>query len=67
MKFDLKKEQILNHFFHFYFLNSDISLVIEVTIIKFYTDVKNIHTEGIVSHFFILFEKTGNFLCFFKT
>ena len=54
MKFDLKKKLIKNQFFHFYFLNSDILLTIEITIIKFYTDVKNIHIEGTVSQILYL-------------
>ena len=54
MKIDLKKKVIKNLFFHFDFLNSDISLVIEITIIKLYTDVKNIHMEGTVSRIFYL-------------
>ena len=54
MKFDLKKQQIKYQFFHFYFLNCDISLILEITVITFYTDVKNIHMEGTVSQMFYL-------------
>ena len=54
MKFGFKKKQILNEIFHFYFLNSDILLIIKITIIKFYTDIKNIHMEGTVSQIFYL-------------
>ena len=49
MKFDLKKMLIENQFFYFYFLNSHILLIIVITVIQFYTDVKNIHMEGTVS------------------
>ena len=45
----LKKRQIKNLFFHFYFLNSDILLNNELTVISFYTDVQNIPLEGTVS------------------
>ena len=71
MKFDLKKKD--NHFLHFYVLNSDISLIIEITIIKLDTNVKNIHMEGLLSQMFYLglsscfrYLKKRNFLCFFK-
>ena len=49
MKFDLKRRQILNLVFHLYFLNSDISLIIELTVIECYTDVKDIHIGRTVS------------------
>ena len=39
-------------FSHFYFLNMDILLNIQVRIMKFYTHVKNICMEGIVSQIF---------------
>ena len=42
MKFDLKREQIKHLMFHFYFMNSYILLIIELTVIKLYTNVKNI-------------------------
>ena len=32
----------------------DISLIIEITVITFHTDVKNIHMEGIVSQILYL-------------
>ena len=54
MTFDLKKQQIEHLIFHFYFLNSDISIIIELTVIPFYTDVKNISVEGTVSQIFYL-------------
>ena len=40
---------ILNLFFHFYFLNMDISLNIYTLVIKVYTGVLNIPFEGSVS------------------
>ena len=42
------------HYFHFYFLNKDISLNIQVKILKFSPDVKNIHMEGSLSQIFYL-------------
>ena len=33
-------------------LNSNISLIIEITVIKCYTHIKNIHMEGTVSQNF---------------
>ena len=45
---------ILNLFFHFYFLNMDISLNIYTLVIKFYTGVRNIPIEGSVSQIFYL-------------
>ena len=45
---------ILINFFHFYFSTKDISLNIQVNIMKFETDVKNIHKEGTVSQIFYL-------------
>ena len=39
-------------FFHFYFLNKGISPNIQVNILKFSTDVKNILMEGSVSQNF---------------
>ena len=45
---------ILINFFHFYFSAKDILLNIQVKIMKFETDVKNIHKEGIVSQIFDL-------------
>ena len=44
MTFYPKKQKIKDLFFHFYFLNMDIFLVM-----KFCTDVRNIHMEGTVS------------------
>ena len=50
----------------------DILLNNELLVMKFCTDVKNIHMEGTVSQIvyiglsLILFEKTGNFLWFFE-
>ena len=49
MKFDLEKKANLKQFFHFYILNSDISFIIVITVIKCYTDVKNIHMKGTTS------------------
>ena len=43
---------ILNLFFHFYFLNMDISLNIYTLVITFYTGVLNIPLEETVSQFF---------------
>ena len=40
---------ILNLFFHFYFLNMDISLNIYTLVIQFYTDILNIPLEETVS------------------
>ena len=40
------------YFFHFYFLNKDISLNIEVKLLKFSTDVKNILMERSMSQIF---------------
>ena len=40
---------ILNLFFHFYFLNMDISLNIYTLVIQFYTGVLDIPLEGSVS------------------
>ena len=54
MKFDLKKKNNLKPISHFYFLNSHISLIIEITIINCYTGVKNIHMEETVSHILFL-------------
>ena len=45
---------ILNLFFHFYFLNMDISLNIYTLVIQFYTGVFNIPLEGTVSQIFYL-------------
>ena len=45
---------ILNLFFHFYFLNMDISLNIYTLVIQFYTCVLNIPLEGSVSQIFDL-------------
>ena len=42
------------HFFHFYFLNMDISLNIWLKILKSFTDVKHIYMEGSVSQIFYL-------------
>ena len=44
-----KKSQIKNIFFHFYFLNKDISLNIYDKNLKLLTGVKHIHMEGTVS------------------
>ena len=45
---------ILNLFFHFYFLDMDISLNIYTLVMKFYTGVLNILLEGTVSQIFNL-------------
>ena len=45
---------ILINCFHFYFSAKDISLNIQVKIMKFETDVENIHKEGTVSQIFYL-------------
>ena len=45
---------ILNLFFHFYFLNMDISLNIYTLVIQFYTEILNIPLEGTVSQIFDL-------------
>ena len=45
---------ILNLFFHFYFLNMDISLNIYTLVMKFYTGALNIPLEGSVSQIFYL-------------
>ena len=50
-------------FFHFYFLNKGVSPNIQVNILKFSTDVKNILIEGSVSQNFDL----GLSFCFIKT
>ena len=42
------------HIFHFYILNKDFSLNIEVNVLKSFTDVKNILIEGSVSQIFNL-------------
>ena len=60
----------LKPIYHFYFLNTDISLDIDVTELKFAIQVKNIAIEGSVSQIFdegLLFKKTGNFWLFFQT
>ena len=68
MTFYPKKQKIKDLLFYFYFLNMDILLNNELLVMKFCTDVKNIHMEGTVSQIvylglsLILFEKTGNFL-----
>ena len=49
---DFMKLLILNLFFHFYFLNMDISLDISTLVIKFYTGALNILLEGTVSQIF---------------
>ena len=65
---------ILNLFFHFYFLNMDISLNIYTLVINFYTGVLNIPLEGSLSQifylgpgFYFMTKKTGDFLPFFRT
>ena len=45
---------ILNRFFHFYFLNMDISLNMYTLVIQFYTGVPNISHEESVSQIFYL-------------
>ena len=45
---------ILNLFFHFYFLNMDISLNIYTLVIKLYTGVPYIPLEGTMSQIFYL-------------
>ena len=45
---------ILNLFFHFYFLNMDISLNIYTLVIKFHTYILNIPFKGTVSQIFDL-------------
>ena len=52
IKFDLIFKKIKTDFFHFYFLNMDISFNIQVTEMKLCTGVKNIHMEGTVSQIF---------------
>ena len=42
------------HIFHFYFLNKDFLLNIEVNVLKSFTDVTNILIEGSVSQIFYL-------------
>ena len=49
-----KKKQTKNLFFHFYFLNKDISLNIRVRELRFGTYLNNIHMEGTVSPIFYL-------------
>ena len=49
-----KKQKIKDLFFHFYFLNMDILLNNELPVMIFFTDVKNIHMEGIMSQIFYL-------------
>ena len=54
-----------NHIFHFYFLNKDFWLNIEVNVLKSFTYVKNILIEGSVFQIFylglkhIFHQKTG--------
>ena len=50
------------HFLYFYFLNKDFSLTIGVNVLRFSTDVRNIHIEGSVSQIFDL----GLSFCFIK-
>ena len=63
-----KKTQIKKLFFHFYFLNKDISFVIQNKQMRFSTDVKHFHVEGTVPQIFDLglsfyfISKNGNFL-----
>ena len=45
---------ILNLFFHFYFLNTDISLNIYTLVIKFYTGALNIPPQRTASQIFDL-------------
>ena len=45
---------ILNLFFHFYFLNMDISLNIYTLVIRFYTCILNIPLERTLSQIFYL-------------
>ena len=52
IKFDLIFFKFKTDFFHFYFLNIDISFNIQVTEMKFCTGVNNIHIEGTVSQIF---------------
>ena len=54
MKFDLKKNLNKNLFFHFNFLNINISLIMKLPVLKVYTDVKNTRMEGTVSQIFYL-------------
>ena len=54
IRFGLRFKQIKIDFFHFYFLNMDISFNIEVTDIQFLTKVENIHMEETVSQIFYL-------------
>ena len=54
MTFYPKKQKIKDLFFHFYFLNMDILLNNELPVMKFCTDVKNIHMEGTLSQIFYL-------------
>ena len=54
MTFYPKKQKIKDLFFHFYFLNMDILLNNELPVMKFCTDVKNIHMKGTLSQIFYL-------------
>ena len=51
---DSRKVWILNLFYHFYFLNMDISLNIEVSIIKFATGIDKNHMQGTLSQIYYL-------------
>ena len=59
-------------FVHFYFSAKDISLNIQVKIMKFETDVENIHNEGTLSQIFYLgpsfyfIRKNGKLLVYFS-
>ena len=52
MTFYPKKQKIKDLFFHLYFLNMDILLNNKLPVMKFCTDVKNIHVEGTMSQIF---------------
>ena len=52
IKFELRILKFKTDFFHFYFLNMDISFNIQVTEMNFLTEVNSIHMEGTMSHIF---------------
>ena len=52
IKFELIILKFKTDFFHFYFLNMNISFDIQVTEMNFLTEVNSIHMEGTMSHIF---------------
>ena len=54
IKFELIIFKFKTDFFHFYFLNMDISVNIQVTEMKFLTKVNSIQMEGTVSHIYYI-------------